>query len=966
MRGAPAHARDVGGTRAMCSSAKRAGLRAMARWLLVVLMSGMVVSNSLSAPDTFTPPPDSSFQPADVTDQSAEAHDAPSDTGPDDRKYADTQGDRPREYMYVNRRVAQGVTSKYAVCTPRLALQMPSVKSSLYTVEINCVSSALYVRSTWYSYGARVFCLFIEQVNREVRSKHVRNTQPTYAARTYYLRRTQKTFYMHLKFYGVSACSQIRRIPYGGGTHHAQMPYVCPHIGECAINPCQHGRCVLNKDGGYHCNCHNGWTGNNCQIDIDACAKNTCQYSLCDVGGKCTCKRWTGPNCQRDLFACSKIRPCEHGDCEDTYGGYKCTCFAGWTGENCQIAAAPPGSVPPWLNLPGVGEALQEDLLVPLPTPDDIDECATNPCQHGHCVDKDGEYTCICSPGWTGQNCDKRFNLCTIEPCHHGTCKRKDNGYSCTCSPGWTGLNCHRDIDECAKNPCPNGRCENKDGGYKCICHPGWSGKNCQQDINECTRNHIRARKPCEHGTCVNIEGGYKCVTCSPGWTGQNCQQLIDECATKPCEHGTCENKDGGYKCTCSAGWTGKNCQQESDVCVTTPCQNGTCVNQDGRHRCRSTPGPSGRNCQQAWQCQSGWSEYNNHCYKYVKSRVDWFTADARCKACGANLVSIHSREENEFVSRLIPNDPRRTHWHPFLRDRVARLSAAYIGLRKWKAGSWMWSDGSQVQGYTDWAGGPNDRARPTVATAAGTFHVVATGVPKDAWDCGREKMTVPVAFHVRVPRKLNIPPWILTSTPELHPVCAPSGSTDFCAPLCYSFVAFLHIGRLFHGFCAKSPSPRQTGPPRAHSSLAWHVPGNVLLLSPYPSLFYPPTPSFLPHFAFTPLPHVLTDVIPVCPVCSVNVVPPVDTLLIHGKFNPPVRVNSPVNVRFLRKSNMKFYRFPRVDEGAFPPVVAPKCGAQNEHDLSNTSNSVVTASRHRQESLPPEVVISQYRMCPD
>ncbi|KAI8498301.1 hypothetical protein Bbelb_242450 [Branchiostoma belcheri] len=58
----------------------------------------------------------------------------------------------------------------------------------------------------------------------------------------------------------------------------------------------------------------------------------------------------------------------------------------------------------------------------------------------------------------------------------------------------------------------------------------------------------------------------------------------------------------------------------------------------------------------------------------------------------------------------------------------------------------------------------------------------------------------------VRVPRKLNIPPWILTSTPELHPVCAPSGSTDFCAPLCYSFVAFLHIGRLFHGFCAPIP----------------------------------------------------------------------------------------------------------------------------------------------------------------
>ncbi|KAI8480735.1 hypothetical protein Bbelb_415280 [Branchiostoma belcheri] len=72
----------------------------------------------------------------------------------------------------------------YVVCTTRLAVsgcvhpflgiletswQSP-VKSSLYTVEIKCVARALHVRSTWY--GARVFCVVIEQVNWEVRSKH--------------------------------------------------------------------------------------------------------------------------------------------------------------------------------------------------------------------------------------------------------------------------------------------------------------------------------------------------------------------------------------------------------------------------------------------------------------------------------------------------------------------------------------------------------------------------------------------------------------------------------------------------------------------------------------------------------------------------------------------------------------------------------------------------------------------------
>ncbi|KAI8484044.1 hypothetical protein Bbelb_381620 [Branchiostoma belcheri] len=91
-------------------------------------------------------------------------------------------GGRPREY--VTRTVAQGVrtwSARHAwpsavACIVRCASaflgiletswQSP-VKSSLYTVEIRCVARALHVRSTWY--GARVFCVVIEQVNWEVR-----------------------------------------------------------------------------------------------------------------------------------------------------------------------------------------------------------------------------------------------------------------------------------------------------------------------------------------------------------------------------------------------------------------------------------------------------------------------------------------------------------------------------------------------------------------------------------------------------------------------------------------------------------------------------------------------------------------------------------------------------------------------------------------------------------------------------
>lgn len=30
------------------------------------------------------------------------------------------------------------------------------------------------------------------------------------------------------------------------------------------------------------------------------------------------------------------------------------------------------------------------------------DDCASNPCVHGECQDGISEYTCVCSPGYTG------------------------------------------------------------------------------------------------------------------------------------------------------------------------------------------------------------------------------------------------------------------------------------------------------------------------------------------------------------------------------------------------------------------------------------------------------------------------------------------------------------------------------------------------------------------------------------
>uniref|UniRef100_A0A3B5A904 EGF-like domain-containing protein n=1 Tax=Stegastes partitus TaxID=144197 RepID=A0A3B5A904_9TELE len=116
--------------------------------------------------------------------------------------------------------------------------------------------------------------------------------------------------------------------------------------------------------------------------------------------------------------------------------------------------------------------------------PPDVDECVSNPCINGDCVNTPGSYHCKCHEGYQGTSTKQL----------------------------------HKYIDECIVNGvmCRNGRCVNTEGSFQCICNAGFEltpdGKNCI-DINECLVNRLL----CDNGLCRNTPGSYTC-SCPKGF----------------------------------------------------------------------------------------------------------------------------------------------------------------------------------------------------------------------------------------------------------------------------------------------------------------------------------------------------------------------------------------------------------------------------------------------------------------
>ncbi|CAD5117473.1 DgyrCDS6238 [Dimorphilus gyrociliatus] len=115
------------------------------------------------------------------------------------------------------------------------------------------------------------------------------------------------------------------------------------------------------------------------------------------------------------------------------------------------------------------------------------------------------------------------------------------------------------------------------------------------------------------------------------------------------------------------------------------------------------------------YTCRSGWKQFGSYCYQYVRQPAIFTVADFKCQHFGGDLVSIHSRKENEFVVNLITAGPK-----------------IYTGLLKESGVSavqnFLWTDGSKVTYYNWEHGEPNNVPAP-----ANCVHI-QRGIKEHKW----------------------------------------------------------------------------------------------------------------------------------------------------------------------------------------------------------------------------------------
>ena len=394
-------------------------------------------------------------------------------------------------------------------------------------------------------------------------------------------------------------------------------------INECDPDPCQNGAvCTETSDGStltpavYHCDCALGYGGKNCDVDIDECEFN--DANTCLNGGTCTqTTDGTTP----------------------ALGVFHCDCLPGWTGDRCE---------------------------------EDLDECNTSPqssyVTHARSSDASfgtsDDFSSSCSDVCEarGQVCNPQMfsdilgntqgmsgiarSRCQIQvdvflPLYgvdvggsliaDGSVQAQQSPVDWICSkcplyPAAETVRAQSTNPDCfpgvyyGENPQNTALTQNiffwnmdlDPNGYDCDFK---ASENVKNIMCECT-----TANPCQNsGVCTEsgtdaavLLGEYNCE-CPVGTTGTRCEIDTNECDPDPCQNsGVCTESGtdssvalGEYHCACPTGYSGTNCEEDTDECDPDPCQNGafctSVVDNAGiaGYTCTCPTGYSGVNCEE-------------------------------------------------------------------------------------------------------------------------------------------------------------------------------------------------------------------------------------------------------------------------------------------------------------------------------------------------------------------------------
>ncbi|XP_041473706.1 uncharacterized protein LOC121422615 [Lytechinus variegatus] len=314
---------------------------------------------------------------------------------------------------------------------------------------------------------------------------------------------------------------------------------------DCRNNPCLNGATCIDGAQSFTCICPSGFSGTTCAMQLDACNPPPCQNGGTCINlfpsFQCVCPAgFTGTNCERNIDECLSFPCANGGTCNDGINQYVCSCTASFQGPRCQIGRNIPITYTPtsttltfdWPAHPGVVQyriSLQNLDGSPAAPPQTVFQTTAS------FSGLDPTTTYIVSLETTADGVD--YNLsqdfgttdtppCDVARCFFGGTCREDStatrGYTCDCTTGYTGDNCEQNDDDCRNNPCLNGAtCIDGAQSFTCICPSGFSGTTCAMQLDTCNP------PPCQNGgTCINLFPSFQCV-CPAGFTGANCETSI-------------------------------------------------------------------------------------------------------------------------------------------------------------------------------------------------------------------------------------------------------------------------------------------------------------------------------------------------------------------------------------------------------------------------------------------------------